>query len=138
MPNAIETKGVTEGAFQYLIVHIITGHLAPGSKLSETELASQLEISRSPLREAFRRLENERLVVSIPKKGCYVAEISLENCHEICQVWEMIELFAIDLLRSMVDKDFKDLRLAPATCWEVSRFCRQSSACSLSLRYLRM
>ena len=109
MPSAIETKGVTEGAFQYLIVHIITGHLAPGSKLSETELASQLEISRPPLREAFRRLENERLVVSIPRKGCYVAEISLENCREICLVWEMIELFAIDLLRSMVDKDFKEV-----------------------------
>ena len=112
MPSAIETieiKGVSEGAFQYLMAHIITGHLAPGSKLSETELASQLEISRPPLREAFRRLENERLVVSIPRKGCYVAEISLENCHEICQVWEMIELFAIDLLRSKADKDLREM-----------------------------
>ena len=109
MPNPIETKGVTEGAFKYLMVHIITGHLAPGSKLNETELASELEISRPPLREAFRRLENERLVVSIPRKGCYVTGISLENCREICQVWEMIELFAIDLLRSNVHKDFKEV-----------------------------
>ncbi len=109
MPNAIETKGVAEGAFQYLMVHIITGHLSPGARLNETELASKLEISRPPLREAFRRLENERLVVSIPRKGCYVTEISLENCREICQVWEMIELFAIDLLRVRIDKDLKEV-----------------------------
>lgn len=104
MSNAIETKGVTEGTFQHLKVHIITGHIAPGSKLNETELSSKLEISRPPLREAFRRLENERLVVSIPRKGCYVTEVSLENCREICQVWEMMELFAVDLLRLKSNK----------------------------------
>ena len=109
MPNIIETTGVTEGAFQYLKVHIITGHLAPGSKLNEAALASHLGISRPPLREAFRRLENERLVISTPRKGCHVAEISLENCREICQVWEMIELFAMDLLRSMAGMDFTEV-----------------------------
>jgi DNA-binding GntR family transcriptional regulator len=100
LPSAIEIKSVTESVFQHLRVQIITGHLPPGHKLSETELSSDYGVSRQPLREAFRLLEGERLVVSIPRKGCYVAAISLEDCREICEVWEMIEAFSIDLLRS--------------------------------------
>ena len=112
MPSVIETKGVTEGAFQYLKVHIITGHIAPGFKLNETELSLKLEISRPPLREAFRRLENERLVVSIPRRGCYVTEVSLENCREVCQAWEMMELFAVDLLRLESNKNLDEVDVA--------------------------
>jgi DNA-binding GntR family transcriptional regulator len=95
----MEFKGVKEGVFQYLRVHIFSGDLMPGQKLNEIELASKLKISRAPLREAFRLLENEHLIVSIPRRGCYVSELSLEDCKEIFQVREMIECFAVDLLK---------------------------------------
>lgn len=98
--NSINIKGVTESVVQYLRVHIITGQLSPGQRLSEAELSSLLGISRSPLREAFRILENEQLVASIPRKGCYVTPISWKSCQEIYSVREMIELFAIDILNA--------------------------------------
>ncbi len=102
----MEVIGVTESTVQYLRVHIITGELAPGQKLNEVELASRLDISRPPLREAFRILENEHLIVSIPRKGCYVSEISMGDCRGIFEAREMIECFAVDLLRA---KNIRDL-----------------------------
>jgi len=102
----VEIIGVTESAVQYLRVHIITGELTPGRKLNEMELSSRLNISRPPLREAFRILENEYLIVSIPRKGCYVTEISMQDYRGIFEAREMIECFAVDLLRA---KNIRDL-----------------------------
>ncbi len=107
----MEFKGVKDGVFQYLRVHIFSGDLAPGQKLNEIELSSKLKISRAPLREAFRLLENEHLIVSIPRKGCYVSELSLENCREIFQVRQMIECFAVDLLKAKGIKDLPEVAL---------------------------
>jgi DNA-binding GntR family transcriptional regulator len=96
----MEIIGVSEGALKYIRVHIITGALSPGQKLNEIELAKSLGISRAPLREAFRVLENEHLVVSIPRKGCCVAGLSMQDCEEIFAVRTMMECYAIDLIES--------------------------------------
>lgn len=96
----MQFTGVKDGMVEYLRVHIITGTFSPGQKLNEIELGNRFDISRAPLREAFRLLENEHLVMSIPRKGCYVKELSLEDCKEIFQVREMIECFAVDILRT--------------------------------------
>ena len=95
----LNITGVTETVIQYLRIHIIEGNLAPGQKLNEIELSSSLGISRPPLREAFRVLQNEHLIVSIPRKGCYVSEVSAEGCREIYEAREMIECFAVDLFQ---------------------------------------
>jgi len=92
--------GVTESVVQYLRVHIITGDLGAGQRLNEIELSSSLNVSRPPIREAFRVLENESLAVSVPRKGCFVTEVTMEDCHNIFEVRAMIECFAIDLLAS--------------------------------------
>jgi DNA-binding GntR family transcriptional regulator len=96
----MEIIGVSESALKYIRVHIITGALAPGQKLNEIELAKFLGISRAPLREAFRILENEHLVVSIPRKGCCVTGLSMKDCQEIFGVRTMMECFAVDLIGS--------------------------------------
>lgn len=108
MDAKLVVKGVKESAVQYLRAHIITGNFPPGYKLSELELSLQLGISRSPIREAFRLLENEKLVTSIPRKGSFVSGMSLENCKEIYQAREMIELFAIDVINW---KNIRDLSM---------------------------
>jgi len=102
----MQIKSVTETVLHDLRVKIIVGDLAPGSKLGEKELSSNFGISRAPLREAFRLLENEHLVIYYPRKGCYVTEISLKNCREIYQVRAMMECFCVDLLKA---KGIKDL-----------------------------
>ncbi|OQX53185.1 MAG: hypothetical protein B5M53_07295 [Candidatus Cloacimonas sp. 4484_209] len=108
----MKIKSITESVVEYLRLKIITGELVAGQKLNETELASRLNISRPPLREAFRILENEHLVVSVPRKGTYVTDISIEDLEEVYQAREMLECYAIDLLK---DKNIRDLPTVTAS-----------------------
>lgn len=78
--------GVVETVQRRLRQAIITGKLPPDHKLNEIELAQEFEVSRPPLREAFRKLENENLIVSIPRRGSYVAGMSKEDCEQIYRV----------------------------------------------------
>ena len=58
---------------------ILRGELKPGERLMEIQLANKLGVSRTPIREAIRKLELEGLVLMIPRKGAEVAEISEKN-----------------------------------------------------------
>ena len=89
-----------ETIVEYLKRRIITGELPPGQKLNEISLTSELDVSSAPLREAFRILENEYLIRSIPRRGCFVTELSMKDCTEIYEIREMIECKAIDLLKT--------------------------------------
>jgi DNA-binding GntR family transcriptional regulator len=111
----MEILGVTKSTVHYLREQIITGELAPGQKLSEMEISSHLGISRPPLREAFRVLENEHLVLSIPRKGCYVTQVSMEDCRHIYEAREMIECHAIELLKAQNVRDLPDVASALAS-----------------------
>ena len=113
----MEIIGVTESVLQYLRVYIITGDLAPGQKLNEVELSSRLNVSRPPIREAFRILENESLVTSFPRKGCFVSQISIKDCRNVFEVRTMIECFAIDLFQA---KGIRELSHA-VTALEVTK-----------------
>ena len=95
----MQVASLTQTVLSYVRDRIVTGKFPPGSKLNESEIANRLDISRHPLREALRVLENEYLAVSIPRKGCYVSELSAEDFLELTQTREMIECFAVDLLR---------------------------------------
>jgi len=96
----LHVTGVTESVAQYLRIHIIEGELKPGQKLNELDLSSRLEISRPPLREAFRILENEHLIISFPRRGCYVTEVSIHDCRQIYKARELIECGAIECLKA--------------------------------------
>ena len=105
----MEVLSLSKSLVKYLRNNIITGAFHPGQKLNEIELASDLNISRAPLREAFYALENEHLVTRIPRKGAYVTEISIENLREVYGAREMIECYAIDLLKSRNVRDLPDV-----------------------------
>ncbi len=76
---------------------IISGKYKPGEKLIEGELAQQLKISRTPIREAIRRLESEGLIKTEPLKGAYVAKLSVTEVKEIYYVRGILESNAIEL-----------------------------------------
>jgi DNA-binding GntR family transcriptional regulator len=97
--EALAITGVTETIVHHLRVHIIDHQLPPGQRLNELELSNSLGVSRPPLREAFRVLENEHLITSIPRKGSYVSEMSIDDCREIFDTREMIECYAVELLK---------------------------------------
>ena len=73
---------------------ILSGELSAESPLSEHQLAVELELSRTPVREAVKRLEREGLVRSIPNRGTFVAELTARDISEIYQVREQLEKFA--------------------------------------------
>lgn len=85
---------------------IITNRIALGQQLSEGELAEQLGVSRSPVREAFQRLEMEKLVEIRPQRGTFVFEYDLNDLREISQVREVIETGA---LRIAIENDSEGL-----------------------------
>ncbi len=91
--------GVVDSLIEYIREQIITGELAPGQKLNEVQLADKFKISRPPLREAFRTLEKELLLVSVPRKGSFVSEISVENLRQVYEARLMIEEHAIERLQ---------------------------------------
>ena len=76
---------------------IITGEIEQGSKLSETKLAEQLDVSRGPLREAIRRLEGMNLVQHRPQKGTRVVSLSDELILQIYDAREALESKAVAL-----------------------------------------
>jgi len=69
-------------------------------------LASELGISRGPLREALRLLENEHLIVNYARRGTFVTKLSKEDLISIYQAREMIECYALDLIRKNKTRDF--------------------------------
>jgi DNA-binding GntR family transcriptional regulator len=111
----MEVLGLTRSLLDDLRVGIVSGQFAPGEKVNESQLSSDLGISRGPLREALRILEKERLVVHIPRRGTFITETSLDDFTEIYQVREMIESYAIDILK---ESGIKELPLVTSALHE--------------------
>ena len=65
--------------FNTLRQAILTGEMEPGERLMEIQLANKLGVSRTPIREAIRKLELEGLVIMIPRKGAEVAHITFKD-----------------------------------------------------------
>lgn len=101
----MEILGVTAYILQSLRNKIITGELRPGQRLNENKISNELAISRPPIREALRILEEDNLVVNTPRRGTFVTELSISQCEEICQTREMIECFVVDLLKASNIRD---------------------------------
>jgi len=83
-------------AAQILREAIVTGQLKPGDRLRELELSEQLQVSRAPLREALRQLEQEGLLISYPYRGTEVLGVTQEEIEEILIPIRMtLERFAV-------------------------------------------
>lgn len=65
---------------------IASGQLRPGDPVPEAQIAQQMEVSRSPVREAFRKLEEQGLLVTYPHRGTYVATFTENDAHDIYQL----------------------------------------------------
>ena len=83
--------------FNTLRQGILKGELEPGERLMEIQLAERLGVSRTPIREAIRKLELEGLVLMIPRKGAEVAKISARSLRDVLEVRRALEELAIEL-----------------------------------------
>ena len=96
-------QGLTEmpardRAYHDLRYRILTGRLAPGTTLLETELAGLLSLSRTPVREAVIKLEEEGLVEVRPRHGVTVKALSLQDFANILDVFSALEVRAVELV----------------------------------------
>lgn len=83
--------------FNTLREAILKGELRPGERLMELQLAAKLGVSRTPIREAIRMLEQEGLAVTIPRRGAEVAKMTEKDMQDVLQVRE-----ALDQLTAMI------------------------------------
>lgn len=74
---------------------ILRGAFQPGERLVEGKLAGEMGVSRNPIREAFRELEQEGLVLNVPRKGTFVATFTAEDVREVYALREALEGLAI-------------------------------------------
>jgi GntR family transcriptional regulator, rspAB operon transcriptional repressor len=87
----VRGKNLVQQVYQLLYVAIISLWLKPGQPLREKEICEQLQISRTPVREALLRLANERLIVILDRSGTYVSRISIEDVRESQLIRESLE-----------------------------------------------
>ena len=95
--NMNEYLPLRDVVFNTLRQAILKGELAPGERLMEIQLAEKLGVSRTPIREAIRKLELEGLVLMIPRKGAEVAKISEKSLRDVLEVRRSLEELAIEL-----------------------------------------
>ncbi|MCL7462607.1 GntR family transcriptional regulator [Pseudomonas sp. NW5] len=115
-----ESATLAEHVFRSIQSAIVRGEIAPGSKISEPELARAYGISRGPLREAIHRLEGQRLLVRVPHAGARVVSLSTQELLELYEIRESLEglacrlaaermsLAEIDELRRVLDTHERD------------------------------
>ena len=83
--------------FNTLREAILKGDLKPGERLMELQLAAQLGVSRTPIREAIRMLEQEGLAVTVPRKGAEVAKMTLKGMEDVLEIREALDILACQL-----------------------------------------
>src|ERR1700691_4539044 len=100
-------KDVTRGeeAYQKIRHSILKGKWAPAAPLSEYQLAAQFKLSRTPVREALTRLEQEGMVRTVPGRGTFVSDLTPHDIMEIYQVREPLESFAARLAAEQMSAD---------------------------------
>ncbi len=101
-----EYKPLRDVIFENLREAILDGRLKPGQRLMEIQLAEQMGVSRTPVRESIRKLELEGLVVMIPRKGAYVSNMSLKDVIEVLEIRASLEGLAAYLAAERItDED---------------------------------
>ena len=95
-PTNLE-KTLRSQIVSYLTDQIVSGELNPGMKLTESEIALKLGVSRGPIREAIRELVETGLVISLPYKGIHVRDITEKDLMELYSMRINLEQFAFKI-----------------------------------------
>lgn len=90
-------RPLREIVYEQLKRQILTGRITPGTRMMEVELADEMGVSRTPVREAIRKLEKEGLVTIEPRRGAYASDISVKDMVDTLEVREDLEGLAAAL-----------------------------------------
>jgi len=109
--NEVERMSLAHRAAASMREAILSGELLPGAQIVEADIADQMKISRAPVREAIRVLEEEGLVRRVPYKGSFVTRISKRDILELYSLRSVIETFATRLAaQNATPEDLEKLR----------------------------
>ncbi len=101
---------ISQEVYQKIKYDILENNLKPGEKLIEENIATELNVSRTPVREALKQLDQDGLVTYFPRRGSVVSDISLEDAKELYEVREVLEGLAIKHICMNINrKDLKKL-----------------------------
>lgn len=95
--NMDEFLPLRDVVFNTLRQAILLGELKPGERLMEIHLADKLGVSRTPIREAIRKLELEGLVTMVPRKGAEVAQITEKSMNDVLEVRRALDALCVEL-----------------------------------------
>lgn len=106
-----ESRPIREIAYEILKQSIITGEIPAGERIVETDYADRLHISRTPLREALRKLERDGLVEYVPRRGVVVRAFTVDDVEQIYTIRNSLEMLTVpSVIRQATEDQIADLR----------------------------
>lgn len=112
-PTMSEFLPLRDVVFNTLRQAILTGELKPGERLMEIHLANKLGVSRTPIREAIRKLELEGLVVMLPRRGAEVASITEKSLKDVLEVRRAMDGLCVELACDRIsEEELQELQTA--------------------------
>ena len=107
----MESRPIREIAYEVLKRAIITGEIPAGERIVETDYAERLHISRTPLREALRKLERDGLVEYVLRRGVVVRAFTIADVDEIYTIRNALEMLTLPaVVKNVKDQDIAQLR----------------------------
>ena len=101
----ITGQPLSESIFIELRSAILRGKLRPGEKLSEQQVCDKFGLSRTPVREAFRQLEVEGLIETIPNRGAFVVGLSKRDIEDLYEMRKAYEILAVKWAIERITKE---------------------------------
>lgn len=117
--NMDEFLPLRDVVFNTLRQGILTGELKPGERLMEIHLANRLGVSRTPIREAIRKLELEGLVTMIPRRGAEVAQITEKSLQDVMEVRRAMDALCVELACDRISEE--ELKQLKDACGEFEK-----------------
>jgi DNA-binding GntR family transcriptional regulator len=119
MPKTVKNN-LSSRAYHHIKTKILSGKLAYKSVISEESLAKEIGISRTPVREAIRRLSIEGILQQIPRYGTVIKELSLKDIIEINELREALEPYLV--VKSIQNLTNSEMLLLKEMCEEINSF----------------
>jgi len=106
-----QNKPLNEIVFEGLRIAIIKGIIPVGERINESVYAEKMNISRTPVREALRRIQEEGLVEYVPHYGVVVKKITIEDAVEIYQIRKALDILATqNAMKIMTEEQFDEMK----------------------------
>jgi DNA-binding GntR family transcriptional regulator len=134
----MDVRTLKEQIVKLLRGAILSGKIRPGQRLNESELARDLGLSRIPVREALQQLQQDGLVVDVPRRGKFVIDLSEEEIQKINSLRLILEAEALRLCRAKITADGLNALGALVAKMEHSREVSEIEASALDIEFHRL